>query len=91
MAFIDKNLLPEEKIEYRARTHWWIFARPFFLLIVSIIGFSIGNVAGVTVGVLAILFLMATSISNFSISFQRNWASQINGFLLKQVLLKEIL
>jgi uncharacterized membrane protein YdbT with pleckstrin-like domain len=34
--YIDKNLLPDEKILYRTKKHWIIFLMPFFLTLVTL-------------------------------------------------------
>ena len=72
MAFIDKNLLPDERIEYKAKTHWWVFARPLFFLIVSIICFSSldfkanagPSPAWLIGGLVSVLLVFTSSISN---------------------------
>ena len=38
MGYIDKNLLPDERVVYRARLHWITFARP---LVVLVLGFAL--------------------------------------------------
>lgn len=44
MAYIDENLLPGEKIIYRAHLHWIVFLKPAFLLIIaSILGLALRN------------------------------------------------
>ncbi len=36
MSYIDKNLLPDERVVYRARLHWITFGRPVVVLLVGL-------------------------------------------------------
>lgn len=36
MSYIDKNLLPDERVVYRARLHWITFARPVVVLVLGL-------------------------------------------------------
>jgi len=50
MSFIEKNLANNEKIVYRAKLHWWIYAKGILLFILGIV---IGEAAGGNSGGLA--------------------------------------
>jgi hypothetical protein len=45
MNYIDKTLLPDEKVVYRSRPHWIIFFKPFVILFAAIVFFLQGGLA----------------------------------------------
>jgi preprotein translocase subunit SecF len=46
MSYVEKNLMPGEQIEYRAKLHWLVFVLPILLFIAAIwLYFVGGNIA----------------------------------------------
>ncbi len=43
MGYIESNLLPDEKIVYKARLHWIIFWKPFALIVLGIVRQSLAS------------------------------------------------
>lgn len=55
MAYIESNLLPDEKVVYKARLHWIVFWKPLAIIFLAIILLVIQPIIGMIV--LAIGFL----------------------------------
>lgn len=58
MAYIESNLLPDERIVYKAKLHWIIFWKPIALIVVGLVFLVIQPLIAaviVTIGVLALL------------------------------------
>lgn len=60
MSYIDNNLLADETVEYRADIHWFIFVKPFILLLLGFFFYFISEEPAVIyyVG----LFLLACGV-----------------------------
>ena len=76
MGYVEKNLLPDERVTYRARLHWIIYALPVMVwLIAIVVAFGGGGIAAPVVGVLGqILWLPAwikAASSEFAITNKR--------------------
>jgi uncharacterized membrane protein YdbT with pleckstrin-like domain len=53
MGYIENNLMKNEKIIYRAKIHWWIYAFPFLLVFVGLVLIISGEeTAGAGVGLI---------------------------------------
>jgi uncharacterized membrane protein YdbT with pleckstrin-like domain len=68
MGYVDDNLMPGERVNYRAQLHWIIYARPFIIGIAGVlfIGLGVSNgdlsfVLGLGIGLLVFAGLMALS------------------------------
>ena len=64
MGYVDKNLLPGERVIYRTHLHPIIFATPTFLTLVGILLVAVGliNPTLVVLAVVGVLFLVAAVI-----------------------------
>lgn len=75
MGYIDQNLMPGEKITYRAKLHWGIFITPGGLLLFGVL-ISIGDAAPGTLVMLAgfVIFLLRVTrvaTSEFAVTNKR--------------------
>jgi len=58
MGYIESNLLPDEKIVYKARLHWIIFWKPFALIVLGIVFVFIQPIVAaivIAIGVFALI------------------------------------
>jgi hypothetical protein len=74
MGYVKDNLLPDERIAHRARTHWKIFVLPsvFFLVFLSLAIFSylkIWSYLGIALGIVGIIGLISPLIKYFTDEF----------------------
>ena len=71
MSFIDKNLLSNEVVIYRAKLHWAIFINAFLYLFLSVltcvfnVWISEPNQILWTISLLALLFALASGINSY--------------------------
>lgn len=71
MSYIESNLLPDEKIIYRARLHWIIFWKSCALIILGGIFLLIQPIIG------GVVVLIASFALLFPLTQQRSSASPI--------------
>lgn len=60
MSYVEKNLLPNEQVTYRAKLHWIIFALPVIVLLIAIAVPFVGanwRVSAVLAGIGLLLFI----------------------------------
>lgn len=71
MNYIDKTLLPDEKVVYRSRPHWVIFFKPLVILFAAIFAFNEGglNSLAAFLGLVTILGYMSMLIFYFTSEF----------------------
>ena len=55
MGYIDSNLLPDEKVVYRARLHWIIFWKPCAIVLLGIVFVFLQPIIGMIVLAMGIL------------------------------------
>ena len=55
MGYIDSNLLPDEKIVYRARLHWIIFWKPCAIVLLGIVFVFLQPIIGMIVLAMGLL------------------------------------
>ena len=65
MGYIEKNLMNDENILYRARLHWVVFLWPAIWLIVAAIFFNRGTETAVIAGLLFVLIAVFKGIESF--------------------------
>ena len=76
MGYVDKNLLPNEQVTYRARLHWIIYAVPAIVWLIAIlVAFGGGGMAAAVIGGIGLIlwlpaWIRATS-SEFAITNKR--------------------
>lgn len=84
MGFIERNLMPEEKVVYEAKLHWFVFAWPVALVTLAIAGISAKTGSALSFLVApAILLAIGTGIHS-AITF----ATSEFGVTNKRVLIK---
>ena len=83
MKYIDKYLLSDEKIIYRAHLHWIIFLWPIVWFLLALIFFGIGGSVSMVFGILFI----AITIGHGLVSFVVYKTSEF-GITNKRVLVK---
>ena|ERR1022692_4051284 len=76
MGYVEKNLLPDERVTYRARLHWIIYALPVMVwLIAIVVAFGGGGIAAAVIGVLGLILWLPAWIkagsSEFAITNKR--------------------
>jgi len=76
MGYVESNLLPNEQITYRARLHWIIYVLPAIVFLIAIlVALGGGWIAGVAIGVIGFVLLLApwikASTSEFAITNKR--------------------
>src|ERR1700728_4264419 len=77
MGYVEKNLLPNEQIVYRAKLHWSIYALPLLVLLIAILVALGGGgwIAGGVLGVIGLVLLLPpwirSSSSEFAITNKR--------------------
>jgi uncharacterized membrane protein YdbT with pleckstrin-like domain len=70
MSYIEKNLLPNEEITYRARLHWVIYSAPTLGFTLAIVVWILGSwIAGLVIGLIALALLLPPWIKSFSSEF----------------------
>jgi uncharacterized membrane protein YdbT with pleckstrin-like domain len=70
MGYVEKNLLPDERVTYRARLHWIIYALPVMVwLIAIVVAFGGGGIAAPVVGVLGLILWLPAWIKAASSEF----------------------
>ena len=70
MGFVERNLLPNEQVTYRATLHWIIFLVPVIVLLAAIaLALALNGVAGMVVGALGLLLLIPPWIKSGSSEF----------------------
>jgi uncharacterized membrane protein YdbT with pleckstrin-like domain len=76
LGFIEKNLLPNEQITYRANLHWIIYLVPMVVILAAIAVALVGyGIAAIIVGAFGLLLLLPpwirSSSSEFAITNKR--------------------
>jgi uncharacterized membrane protein YdbT with pleckstrin-like domain len=77
MGYVDKNLLPNEEISYRAHLHWIIYTLPIIVFVIAILVAVSGGgwIAGIALGVIGFVLLLPpwikASSSEFAITNKR--------------------
>ncbi len=76
MGFVERNLLPNEQVTYRASLHWIIYLLPVIVLLAGVaLALVIGGIAGVVVGATGLLLMIPpwvkSSSSEFAITNKR--------------------
>jgi uncharacterized membrane protein YdbT with pleckstrin-like domain len=75
MGYIESNLLPDEKIVYRARLHWIIFWKPCAIIVCGIIFILPQPIVGMVVVAIGLLALIPPVIdyatSEFGVTSKR--------------------
>ena len=70
MGFVERNLLPNEQVTYRATLHWIIFLVPVSVLLAALaLALALNGVAGMVVGALGLLLLIPPWIKSSSSEF----------------------
>ncbi len=70
MGFVERNLLPNEQVTYRATLHWIIYLLPVIMLLAAIaLALALNGVAGMVVGALGLLLLIPPWIKSSSSEF----------------------
>ena len=70
MGYVEKNLLPNEQVTYRARLHWIIYALPVMVwLIAIVVAFGGGGIAAAVIGVLGLILWLPAWIKAASSEF----------------------
>jgi uncharacterized membrane protein YdbT with pleckstrin-like domain len=70
MGFVERNLLPNEQVTYRASLHWIIYLLPVIVLLAGVaLALVIGGVAGVVVGAIGLLLMIPPWIKSSSSEF----------------------
>ena len=62
MSYIEKNLMPGEQIEYRAKLHWLVFLLPILLFIPAIWLFFIGGSVAKFIALILIFGVLVTGL-----------------------------
>src|SRR5713226_6861409 len=76
MGYVERNLLPNEQITYRAKLHWIIYTLPAVVFLIAIlVTLGGGWVAGIAIGVIGLVLLLPpwikASSSEFAITNKR--------------------
>ena len=76
MSYVERNLLPNEQITYRAKLHWIIYILPAIVFVIAILVALGGSLAAAgVVGVIGLILLMPPWIkansSEFAITNKR--------------------
>jgi uncharacterized membrane protein YdbT with pleckstrin-like domain len=76
MGFVERNLLPNEQVTYRARLHWIIYLVPAIVVMAAIaIALGGGGIAAIVVGAIGLLLMLPpwirSSSSEFAITNKR--------------------
>jgi uncharacterized membrane protein YdbT with pleckstrin-like domain len=75
MGYIDANLLPDEKIVYRAPLHWIVFWKPSALILCGIVFLLLQPIVGMVVVAIGLLALIPPAIdyatSEFGVTNKR--------------------
>jgi uncharacterized membrane protein YdbT with pleckstrin-like domain len=70
MGFVERNLLPNEQVTYRASLHWIIYLLPVIVLLAGVaLALVIGGIAGVVVGAIGLLLMIPPWIKSSSSEF----------------------
>jgi uncharacterized membrane protein YdbT with pleckstrin-like domain len=70
LGFVEKNLLPNEQITYRARLHWIIYFWPAIVILAAIAVALTGyDMAAMGVGIVGVLMLLPPWIKSSSSEF----------------------
>ena len=70
MGFVERNLLPDEQVTYRARLHWIIYLGPA-LVVLAAIAIALGGqgIAAIVVGSIGLLLMLPPWIRSESSEF----------------------
>jgi len=76
MGFVERNLLPNEQVTYRARLHWIIYLVPAIVVMAAVaIALGGGGIAAIVVGAIGLLLMLPpwirSSSSEFAITNKR--------------------
>lgn len=75
MGYIESNLLPDEAVVYKARLHWKIFLKGFFIIVVGIVLLAVEPISGSIVTFIGLLVTLQTLIhyktSEFGVTTKR--------------------
>ena len=75
MGYIESNLLPDERIVYKARLHWIIFWKPFALIVLGIVFVFIQPIVAaivIAIGVFALISpIVDYATSEFGVTNKR--------------------
>jgi uncharacterized membrane protein YdbT with pleckstrin-like domain len=68
MGYVEQNLMPGEKVTYRATLHWIIYAAPLLLTVLGLILIvsSVGNPGLIVLTGLGVLVLLPAGLFTFS-------------------------
>jgi uncharacterized membrane protein YdbT with pleckstrin-like domain len=70
MSYVERNLLPNEQITYRAKLHWLIYILPAIVFVIAILVALGGSMAAAgVVGVIGVILLMPPWIKSKSSEF----------------------
>src|SRR5450432_2283022 len=70
MGFVERNLLPNEQVTYRARLHWIIYLVPAIVILAAIaIALAGGGIAAMVVGGIGLLSMLPPWIKSSSSEF----------------------
>jgi uncharacterized membrane protein YdbT with pleckstrin-like domain len=70
MGFIERNLLPNEQVTYRAKLHWIIYLVPVIVLLAAVaVALTLNGIAGLVVGAVGLLLLIPPWIKSSSSEF----------------------
>jgi membrane protein YdbS with pleckstrin-like domain len=70
MGYVEKNLLPNEQVTYRARLHWIIYLVPMIVILAAIaVALVGGGIAAIVVGVIGLLLMLPPWIKSSSSEF----------------------
>jgi uncharacterized membrane protein YdbT with pleckstrin-like domain len=70
MGYVEKNLLPNEQVTYRATLHWIIYLVPMIVILAAIaVALLGGGIAAIVVGVIGLLLMLPPWIKSSSSEF----------------------
>ncbi len=70
MGFVERNLLPNEQVTYRATLHWIMYLVPVMVLLAAVaVALTVNGIAGLVVGALGLLLLIPPWIKSSSSEF----------------------
>ena len=88
MSYVDDNLMPGEKVKYRAKLHWIVFAQSIPLFIIGILSMGTGGELGIAVGGIFILLAIVSALISFISYSSSEFAVTDKRFIAKVGLIK---
>lgn len=69
VAYIESNLLPDERVVYRAKLHWVIFGKPLLLIVLGLVFVAIQPIIAAAVLLFGGFALLSPLIDYFTSEF----------------------